>query len=614
MISHRNRPHGPIPETGESGMQPSGLLPPIIVLCIAITLAITRGIFVRNAFENAGSCESCLFWQTFASDLWVVGAIGLLGAVQLFVRSSFVRRVVMMLQLICLLLMVVDVMLFKLLSLRLYLADIGKFGAEFGAIVNFVKLYFGTAWVWLLLGATSLVIAILWFAFRTRGSHKRAAAALCGVALCAFAGAAIGASGQFQFVVEEWVRNWFAMNFDQGVSRPYSKEFEKTAQSVNAPPAVCTNGAGSRKNIVLVVVESLSAYHSALLGGKGWTPELDRIAEHSRWFTNFHANGFTTDHGLIALFTGKPPLPSIGRYGGSRAYDGYWSPSGSLPTLLAANGYDSAFLTTGDLHFLEKGEWTKSIGFAHVEGAEHPFYAGQPRLHFNAAPDEALFRRFMEWRANRASSRPFFAGLLTVSSHPPYISPDGKHGEEAAIRYVDRQLGKFYRLLSDARFFDSGILIILGDHRAMTLVTAEERTRYGDRALSRIPLIVASNPAGEGTRVDMLEQQADLIHSLNALTGAEDCRPAERGDFLAATPISANHVIHVRGDRRSWLSVYSADGKDAHIRMDGDATAWIDPAPENGELILGSVNKERIALGDVNRDIFDYMLRVHGGR
>lgn len=595
-------------------MQVFALLPPVIALCIALALAIARGTFVRNALQNSGSCESCLFWQSFASDLWVVGAIGLLGAVQLFVRSSLVKRGAMALQLFGLLLMVADVMLFKILSLRLYLADIEKFGAEFGAIVNFVKLYFGAAWGWLFIGAVSLTGGIVWFAFRLRGTHKRAAAALGGAALCAFAGAAIGTSGQFQFVVEEWVRNWFVMNFDQGVSRPYSKEFEKIAQRVNAPPAVCTNGAGSRKNIVLVVVESLSAYHSALLGGKGWTPELDRIAEHSRWFTNFHASGFTTDHGLIALFTGKPPLPSIGRYGGSRAYDGYWSPSGSLPTLLAANGYDSAFLTTGDLHFLEKGAWAKSIGFAHVEGAEHPFYAGLPRMHFNAAPDEALFRRFMEWRANRASSRPFFAGLLTVSSHPPYISPDQKHGEEAVIRYVDRQLGKFHQLLGDARFFDNGILIILGDHRAMTLVTPEERALYGDRALSRIPLIVASNLAGEGTRVDLLGQQADLVHSLNALTGARDCQPADRGDFLAATPIAASHVIHVRGDRRSWVSVYSADGKDANIRLDGDQTAWIDPAPENGELILGSVNKERIALGAVDRDIIDYMLRVHGGR
>ena len=105
-----------------------------------------------------------------------------------------------------------------------------------------------------------------------------------------------------------------------------------------------------------------------------------------------------------------------------------------------------------------------------------------------------------------------------------------------------------------------------------------------------------------------------MVHSLNALTGAMDCRPADGGDFLAAMPIPANNVIHVRGDRRSWLSVYATDGKDSHLRLDGDATAWIGQPPEKGELILGSVNRDRIALGDVNRDIFDYMLRAHGGR
>ncbi|MEO8135043.1 MAG: LTA synthase family protein, partial [Betaproteobacteria bacterium] len=489
------------------------LLAPAIVLCLAVALGVARGVFVRNMFENAGSCESCLFWQTFASDLWVVGAIGLLGALQLLVKSSLVRRVLMLLQLACLLLMAVDVMLFKVLTVRLYVADIEKFGAEFGAIATFVKLYLGSAWKLVLVAAISPVGLILWFAFRMRGSHKRAAAALCGVALCAFAGAAIGSSGQFQFVADEWVRNWFAMNFDQGVSRPFSDEFKNSMKGEIATPNVCRSGAGLKKNIVLVVVESLSAYHSALLDGRGWTPELDRIAGHSRWFTNFHANGFTTDHGLIALFTGKPPLPSVGRYGGSRAYDGYWNTSDSLPKMLEANGYDTAFLTTGDLRFLEKGAWVGSLGFAHVEGSEHPSYAGQPRLHFNAAPDEALFRRFMEWRASRISGKPYFAGLLTVSSHPPYIAPDGQRGEEAAIRYVDQELGRFYRQLGDAHFFDDGLLIIVGDHRAMTLVTAEERTRHAERALSRIPFIVASDPAGKGTRIELLEQQADLVHS-----------------------------------------------------------------------------------------------------
>ncbi|MEP6701604.1 MAG: LTA synthase family protein, partial [Betaproteobacteria bacterium] len=555
----------------------SGLLPPIILVCVAAALAAARAMFVRGVFENSGNCESCLFWQTFASDLAVVGSVGVLGAVQLIARSLLVKRTMMVLQLIIVLVMTVDVMLFKMLSVRLYLADIEKFGVEFGAIVNFIRLSFGATAIWISAAAAVLIGGVVWLAFRSRQSHPRAAAVVGGVALCAFVASAAGTFSQSQFVVEEWVRNWFVMNLDQGVSRPYSRKFEEASKqsAVAVPAPVCVDGDASRKNVVVVVVESLAAYHSALLGGRGWTPELDRIASHSHWHTNFHANGFTTDMGLISLFTAKPPLPSVGRYGGSHAYDGYWTPAGSLPAVAAANGYESAFLTTGDLHFLDKGDWAKSIGFNHVEGDDNPFYDGMPRFHFHAAPDAALFDRFMQWRAQHDASRPYVAALLTVSSHPPFLSPDGPRGEEAAIRYADRQLGQFYQLLTDAHFFDNGMLVILGDHRAMTQVTAEERAKYGDRALSRIPLIVAADPMAQPVRVDLLGQQADLVHSLAVLTGKQACASPDHGDFLSSRPKAADPVIHVRGDRRSWLSVYSPDGHDASIRMDGDDTAWV---------------------------------------
>jgi phosphoglycerol transferase MdoB-like AlkP superfamily enzyme len=415
-------------------------------------------------------------------------------------------------------------------------------------------------------------------------------------------------------VIGDWVRNWFAMNLDQGVSRSYSRSFSESAQKFTNGPDTCNRGSRSRKNVVLVIVESLSSYHSAALEGRGWSPELDRIATHGRLFTNFHANGFTTDMGLIALFTGKAPLPAVGRYGGSRAYDGYFGPDGSLPTVLTANGYDTAFLTTGDLRFLEKGAWIRSIGFGYAEGDDHPFYKDMPRMHFHAAPDAALFDRFIQWRVSRPADRPYFAALLTVSSHPPFLAPDGTRGEEASIRYADSALGRFYDQLVDSHFFDSGVLMILGDHRAMTMVTADERAKFGDRALSRVPLVIVTDPRAPGVRIDSLQQQADVPYSLAAFTGDEVCRPPDRGDFLAEPPIEAKSVIHVRGDQRSWLGVYSANGLDARIRLDGDDTNWIGAAPPNGGPILGWVNKERIALGEVDRDMIDFMLRVHGGR
>ena len=588
-------------------------LVPTAVFCIALALALTRAWTIRRIFENSGNCEVCLFWQAFSSDLAVIGCIGLLGALQLSARLRAIKLVVMSIQLLVLLILAIDVTVFRLLTVRLYLADIEKFGAEFGAIVGFLRLTFGAATLLMALGVLVVIGAVVASAF-ARDTRWRTASVLSIAAAVALGLSAIGSSAKFQFVIGDWVHNWFAMNLDQGVSRSYSKSFAESAQNFANVPETCVSGTGSRKNVVLVIVESLSSYHSTALGGRGWTPELDRIASNGRLFTNFHANGFTTDMGLIALFNGKAPLPAVGRYGGSRAYDGYFGPKGTLPTLLAANGYDTAFLTTGDLRFLEKGAWVRSIGFGHAEGDDHPFYKGMPRMHFHAAPDAALFDRFNQWRASRARERPYFAALLTVSSHPPFLAPDGTRGEEASIRYADSALGRFYDTLVASRFFDDGVLIVLGDHRAMTMVTAEERARHGERALSRVPLLVVTDPRAAGTRIGSLQQQADLPYAIAAFTGERVCRPEDRGDFLADPPVEARTVIHVRGDQRSWLGIYSANGADSKIRLDGDDTSWIGSPPSNGAEVLGWVNKERIALGEVDRDMIDFMLRVHGGR
>ncbi|MBK8742856.1 MAG: hypothetical protein IPM02_26795 [Betaproteobacteria bacterium] len=80
------------------------------------------------------------------------------------------------------------------------------------------------------------------------------------------------------------------------------------------------------------------------------------------------------------------------------------------------------------------------------------------------------------------------------------------------------------------------------------------------------------------------------------------------------TLIPANNVIHVRGDRRRG---YPYMRPTARMRTPG----WMATRPPDrpaagikGESILGSVNRNRIALGDVNRDIFDYMhARMAGG-
>lgn len=587
-----------------------------LALALLVGLALARATQVEQRFGNSETCADCFFHATLASDLWLIGLGATLVAGILIFRHALLRITLTIVLLFLLVVTAADTLLYNSLAMRMQLSDVFKFGLEFSSIHSFLQVYFGAAWPWVI-GATFLLpLASLGAVAYSSATHPRLALGVALTALGCGAGAAVGFSAPVLHVHQETTRNWFMLNLDQGVARAYSDDFVATvrARGSVAKPTCSPTTATKRPNVLLVVVESLSAYHSSLLGGHDWTPALDQIAREHSWFSRFHANGFTTDQGLIALLTGRLPLPSVGRYGSTQAYAGFEGDVGSLPGHLNRIGFETLFFTTGDLRFLGKGEWAESIGFKQVEGAEHPFYEGHPRLHFNAAADALLFDRFLAWQNERAQDTPYFATLLTVSSHPPFVTPDGSsHQEEMVIRYVDEQLGRFHAALVERRFFDNGVLLITGDHRAMTPLGPAETNAHGERSLSRIPLVVAGPVAGlKRGEIDTLAQQADFGHSLLSLTGNPQCRPDDRGDFLAHAPIEPDFVAHVRGDRRSWVNVYSQAG-DGIVQLDGDRTRWIAPV-ELDDRVVDQINVERIALGEAVQDGLEYMLELRQGK
>ncbi len=59
-------------------------------------------------------------------------------------------------------------------------------------------------------------------------------------------------------------------------------------------------GCGTRPNVILIVLESFSVYHSRYLSGlHNFTPNLDRLMQENLVFTNFYANGATSEDGLV---------------------------------------------------------------------------------------------------------------------------------------------------------------------------------------------------------------------------------------------------------------------------------------------------------------------------
>jgi phosphoglycerol transferase MdoB-like AlkP superfamily enzyme len=345
----------------------------------------------------------------------------------------------------------------------------------------------------------------------------------------------------------------------------------------------------------MVVVEGLSMYQSRFFSGlSDITPNLDRIAGRHTAYTRFWANGYTTEGGLIALLGGQVPLPATGQvvFGGGFVYDGFFDLPRSLPRQFDAHGYRTAFLTTGDLAFGGKGDWLATLGFDQVSGAEDPFYDGWPRMHFNAAPDSALYLRALRWIDDQSGDRPWVLVVETVSSHHPFIEPTTRRkSEPAAFEYADRQLGHFYDALAPR--LDSLMLIVVSDHRTMTPLRPEEMGRFGEEAHALVPLVVA-DPAHPGPRrVDARFQQVDLAASFEAMLSGRSCPTAVRGDLLAMPPAPPRCVLHARADDRGKVVLACGDHQ-AAIRLHGDDTRVESGSLPDPDNLVRQVNLERI--------------------
>ena len=382
-------------------------------------------------------------------------------------------------------------------------------------------------------------------------------------------------------------------------STPYSKD---TVAQFSRTTSSCKKGPQRNPNVIVLLIESLSSYHSKLFSGiHDWTPNLDRIARENLYFSNFFANGFITEDGKIAFMTGELPLypPSSFSEGGGTAFKGYYKLENPLATRFRKHGYLSEFLTTADLDFSNTGYWVKhSANFDYAEGHTHPSYNEWPRFQFNAAPDKALYQRVLQRvEAHQKNHKRYFLNVLTVSTHHPFTDPEtGDRSEQMAFSYADRELGIFYDELKSRNFFENGILIISGDHRAMTPVQQSEIERFGPYgAAARVPLVIVGDSA-EPVVVTENFQQTDVAGSLENLINGEICVSDWNGHLLGSERTPPKFILHRRGDARNLVSVFSAD-TDYLVYLDGDNTRVVRPetiSAATQKEILDEINAIRI--------------------
>jgi phosphoglycerol transferase MdoB-like AlkP superfamily enzyme len=582
--------------------------PAALIVAIVIGLAFTKVGYVERLTSTAiGEVDIHFGLLALKHDLvifvWVIALF--LGAAM--VRQYVISTLMKLLSVCILITWSADIIVIKYFATRLTFSDTLKFIGEWNTIGNFMtQAYHDKTWAVMLLTIITGLLLLYYILTDVKplGPHAFTTAAVIPLFLVG-----INFSGEKTLYVHSWTyRNFFEINAKQGISKSYSDVYIRSLES--APDrlgkrADCIPGRRDRPNLILVLFESLSMYHSQYFSGMpSMAPNFDRIARENISYTNFFSNGWTTEAGMISIFTGKHLIPPPIDYASASwdfgfSYGGFHLRDGSLPDLFNQNEYFTAFMTTGNLRFLQKGDWLKNIGFKYIEGSEQKFYDGWPRHHFNAAPDDALYRRVLQYLPLLEERAPYMLTIETVSTHQPFLNPyDLSKSEASVFVMADKALGLFYDDLKANGFFKNGILVIVGDHRSMTGMKKEELNLYGKSAASRVPMVIAFGDGRAPQKIEAFSQQTDFIPSFEYLVGQRSCTGPLHGNFLVDPPIEAEYVLFPRGDNRDLVDAYTPKPNQGTFQINGDDTAMIDGMISDSNEIIRHIGMERIRISN----------------
>ncbi len=225
------------------------------------------------------------------------------------------------------------------------------------------------------------------------------------------------------------------------------------------------------KNVVILIIESLSREHSGYLnpnlgGGeyKGYTPFLDSLMKESLVCTNAFANGRKSIDAMPSILAGIPSLvlPYVLSHNSLNKIN-------SLASLLKPKGYRSAFF---------HGAPNSSMGFqafSRIAGFDQ--YYGKDE-YGNDADYDGIWgiwdEEFLQYFGRQLDTftPPFLGICFTLSSHHPFkvppryegVFPEGKLPVHACVSYTDMALRKFFEVASTKPWYRNTLFVITADH------------------------------------------------------------------------------------------------------------------------------------------------------
>jgi phosphoglycerol transferase MdoB-like AlkP superfamily enzyme len=217
------------------------------------------------------------------------------------------------------------------------------------------------------------------------------------------------------------------------------------------------------------------------LNGQEVTPTLNRLTTNSYYFSRFFPQtslGSTSDAEFCVMNSLLPARNGVV----ARQY--LHNTFRSLPAILREHEYQTISMSVCRPNLWNMGLMHRAYGFQHRYYYDHFARAGESPL---AIPDDRFLARARE--TLRRHQQPFFAHLMTISSHTPFTRfPKERRtlrlgeweGTQAgdylqAVHFVDGAIQQFLAGLAADGLASNSVIVIYGDHPALP---DEDWTRF----------------------------------------------------------------------------------------------------------------------------------------
>ena len=270
-------------------------------------------------------------------------------------------------------------------------------------------------------------------------------------------------------------------------------------------------GIGKGKNLIVLQVEALQNFVVDLkYNGQEITPNINKFVHDnsSIYYNNYYqllGRGNTSDAEFVSQNSLHPSMeePTYIQYANNTFY--------GLPWLLRDNGY-----TSWVFHGYQKDYWNREEAYIN-QGFQR--YLSEEDYTFDdiigfGLKDEDFFDQSIEYlkKLDQIDENPFYAFMITLSSHTPFLMPEDYHvldiEEEykdtmlgnylQAIHYVDKQIGIFIERLKEEGLYDDTVIALYGDHFAVHSTDETEQQimseflgkNYDFDDMMNIPLVI----------------------------------------------------------------------------------------------------------------------------